>query len=159
MKKASIISAMLGLACLTTKASDWKQWSVVVAPVYSVAVTDFKFENARQGGGVAVEVFALDNLGIQVQGTSFTANDNVIDEASVQLNYYVPLSSTSPFSLVASLGTLKGIELNEDWHYKVGAGLVAKMSEKISGRVGAYLVDDFRNTSELRLEGAVGYTF
>lgn len=159
MKKASIISALLGLACLTTKASDWKQWSVVASPVYTVAISDFKFEDARQGGGVAVEVFALDNLGIQVQGTTFTANDSVVDEASVQLNYYVPVSSTSPFSLVASLGTLRGIELNEDWHYKVGAGVVTKVSEKISGRVGAYLVDDFRNTSELRFEGAVGYTF
>lgn len=159
MKKASILSAILSLVAISAaKANDWKQWSVVVSPVYSVSVSDLKFADARQGGGVSGELFVLDNLGLQVQGVTYDAHHSTLDEGSAQLNYYVPVKST-PFSLVASLGTLKGFEVNENWQYKVGGGLTAKLSDKFSARVGGYLVDDFKKQTELRFEVGVGYGF
>jgi hypothetical protein len=157
MKKASII-AMLGLSAAFAQADDWKQWNVVVSPVYSVAVSDLKFNDARQGGGVGVELFALKNLGVQVQGVTYDVHNSTVDEASAQLNYYVPVEKT-PIALVASLGTLKGFEQNENWQYKVGGGAVAALNEHISVRVGGYLVDDFKKSTELRFEGAVGWLF
>ncbi len=159
MKKASIIAMLgLGLSALATYADDWKQWNVVVSPVYSVAVSDLKFSDARQGGGVGVELFAIKNLGLAVQGVTYDTHHSTLDEASAQLNYYVPIEKT-PFALVATLGTLKGFEQNENWQYKVGGGVIAALSDKISARVGGYLVDDFKKSTELRFEGAVGWLF
>lgn len=160
MKKHKLIISLLALACasVAAKADDWKQWSVVVSPVYSVAVSDLKFTDVQQGGGLRGEVFVLDNLSVEAQGVTYDVHNSVVDEASVGLNYYVPVKET-PFSLVASLGTLKGFERNENWQYKVGGAVVAKVTDHISGRVGGYLVDDFQKQTELRLEASVGYKF
>jgi len=159
MKKYNIITAAIALLSLNgASAEDWKQWSVVVSPVYSVAVSDLKFADARQGGGVSGELFVLDNLGVSIQGVTYDAHHSTVDEASASLNYYVPVKNT-PFSLVASLGTLKGFEQNENWQYKVGGGLAAKLGDKFVVRTGGYLVDDFKQQTELRFEAGVGYTF
>lgn len=158
MKKYIVTLLALVSAGASLKADDWKQWSVVVAPVYSVSVSDLKFTEVKQGGGLRGEVFVLDNLSVEAQGVTYDIHHGIVDEASVSLNYYVPVKQT-PFSLVASLGTLKGFERNENWNYKIGGAVVAKLNESISARVGGYLVDDFQKQTEMRFEGSVGYKF
>lgn len=160
MKLNKLITTLLALvsASVAAKADDWKQWSFVVSPVYSVAISDFKFTDVRYGGGLRGELFVLDNLSLEAQGVTYDVHNSTVDEASVSLNYYIPVKQT-PFSLVASLGTLKGFEQNENWNYKGGAAVVAEVTKTLSARVGGYFVDDFQNNTELRFEAGVGYKF
>jgi hypothetical protein len=157
MKKYITCAVFSALALLSAKCADWKNWNV--QSVYSVAVSDLKFSNAKQGGGLGFELFPIKNLGVQVQGVTYDTHHSVLDEGSAALNYYVPVSKDSKISLFASLGTLKGFEVNENWQYKVGGGIAAMITDKISSRVGGYLVDDFKHKTEMRFEAAVGFGF
>lgn len=155
--KLLLASALL-VAAAQANANDWKQWSVVVSPVYSVAVSDFKFTEVRQGGGLSGELFLLDNFSLSAQGVTYDVKNSTVDEASASLNYYVPIKDSGIF-LVGSLGTLKGFEENENWQYKTGAGIGAKINDSVSVRVGGYFVDDFQNNTELRFEAGLGVRF
>lgn len=160
MKNKYITAALLALGLLSAQAADkqsWKQWSVVVAPVYSVASSDFKFTEVKHGGGLSGELFVVDNLSVGVQAVSYDKHDAAIDEASTQLNYYVPLSAS--FSLVASGGILRGFQDDRSLQYKLGGGVVTSLSETFSVRTGAYIVDDFENKTELRFEASLGVRF
>lgn len=159
MKSKYLSVALLALGILSAKAADtnWKQWSVVVSPVYSVASSDFKFSEVKHGGGLIGELFLVDNLSVGVQAVSYDKHDAAVDEASTQLNYYVPLNAM--FSLVASGGALKSFQDDQSWQYKFGAGLVSSLNETLSVRTGAYIVDDFENKTELRFEASVGIKF
>lgn len=159
MKLKNILTAVALLcAAAQTKANDWKQWSVIVSPVYSVSVSDFKFTTVRQGGGIGGELFILDNLSLGAQGVTYDVKNSTVDEASATLNYYVPIKESGLF-VVGTLGTLKGFEENENWQYKTGAGIGAKIGESVVVRVGGYIVDDFQSNTELRFEAGLGVKF
>lgn len=159
MIKHKLITTLLALvgASVAAKADDWKQWSFVVSPVYSVAVSDFKFTDVKEGGGLQGELFVLNNLSVSLLGTTYSVKDSVVDEAAAALNYYIPLGNT--FYTVATLGTQKGFEQNENWQYKTGLGFGARITDKVSAQVGGYFVDDFQNNTELRFQAGVGYKF
>jgi len=162
MKRNKLITTLLALVCASVAAKaeekgSWKQWTFSVSPVYTVAVSDFKFSDVRQGGGLQGELFVVDNLSVSLLGTTYSVKDSVVDEAAVSLNYYIPLGNT--FYTVASLGSQKGFELNENWHYKGGLGFGARITDKVSAQVGGYLVDDFQDKTELRFQGGLGVSF
>lgn len=162
MKRNKLITSLLALACASVAAKaeqvgQWKQWSFNVSPVYSVAVSDFKFTEVKEGGGLQGELFVVDNLSVSLLGTTYSVKDSVVDEAAVALNYYIPLGNV--FYTAATLGTQKGFELNENWQYKTGLSFGARITDKVSAQVGGFFVDDFQNNTELRFQASAGFSF
>jgi len=122
-----------------------------------VKVNDFQFSDHQAGGGIRGEVFLANNISLEGQGVVYDVNHSIFDEVSLGFNGYLPV--TKPFSLFGHIGTLKGFEVNENWNYKVGGGLALAITEKLSGRLGGFVVDDFQAKPELRFDASVGFSF